>query len=97
MIPRTIDGKKVESIAKINANTVNLLIEDGVEIIKKDAFKNCVYLENIYIPASIYDIEDGAFLNCISLKNITVSHNNEYYYVKDNTLMSKDGKEIVSW
>lgn len=49
---------------------VYFAIGSAVSVIGKDAFKDCVNLEKIVLPAGIKTIESGAFENCSSLKEI---------------------------
>lgn len=47
-----------------------LIVCDGIEVIEKDAFKNCNSIEKISLPDSL--IEIGGFSNCSMLTNIDI-------------------------
>lgn len=96
-IPVSVQGQNVVSVKKIGSNTITLFLNSGVKAIETGAFKNCVYLERVFIPNTVESIGQGAFNNCLSLKEVVVSENNPYYYVDGNTLYSKDGETVVSW
>lgn len=94
VIPGEIDGHKVKELRNMSPNATSVVIKNGMERIVTGAFRNCVYLESVYIPASITVIEDGAFENCILLKSIIVSEHNSDFYSEEGKLYSKDGRLI---
>lgn len=49
-----------------------IIIPDSIKIIKRAAFLNCYFLEEITLPKSVEYIGDSAFSSCRSLKNITI-------------------------
>lgn len=52
-------------------------------------------LEQLFIPASVYDIQGGAFIFNSSLKSIKVDDNSPYYVADEmGTLFSKDYKRL---
>ena len=51
---------------------VTVVIEDGVESIGSDAFRNCTSLESVTIPASVTSIGASAFQKCSSLTSISI-------------------------
>lgn len=97
IIPATIDGERIVSVEKTNTNVVNIALENGIESIQANAFRNCVYLEKVYIPGSLKEIGDNAFSNCLSLSGVVLSENNSNFYIEGNTLYRNDGSEVVSW
>ena len=52
--------------------------------IKGNAFRNCVSLKSITIPASVSKIETSAFQGCTSLESIVVEEGNSKYDSRDN-------------
>lgn len=52
--------------------------------IKGNAFRNCVSLKSITIPASVSKIETSAFQGCTSLESIVVEEGNSTYDSRDN-------------
>ena len=64
VIPTTIDGYKVTSIADgafENSNISNVIISEGVESIGWFAFDGCTALKSITIPSSVKSIGYSAF------------------------------------
>ena len=55
-----------------NTDAANVVIPDGVTVIRKYAFRYCESLEAIKIPNSVTFIGDRAFSYCGSLKAITI-------------------------
>lgn len=51
-------------------------------------------LESIYIAAG-YNSWLGSFAKCPKLSKITISSQNKYFKVKNNMILSKDGKKLV--
>lgn len=54
---------------------LNIIIEDGVTNIGKNAFNNCIGIKSITIGNSVKSIEYRAFYNCLNLKEITIPKN----------------------
>ena len=50
----------------------NIVIPEGVKIIKEDAFKGCLWLKSITLPESLEEIGNNAFEKCISLEEIVI-------------------------
>lgn len=94
VIPGEINGQRVKELRSISPNATSVVIKDGVEVIVSETFRNCVYLESVYIPASVTVIEDRAFENCPLLKDITVSEHNSEFYSDGGKLYKKDGTLI---
>lgn len=94
VIPKEIDGQPVKEIRSMSPNATSVVIKNGTERIAAGAFRNCVYLESVYIPASVTTIDDSAFENCLLLENITVSEYNSEFYSEDGKLYRKDGTLI---
>lgn len=55
-----------------------------VEAIKGNAFRGCVSLKSITIPASVSNIETSVFQGCTSLESIVVEEGNSKYDSRDN-------------
>ena len=53
-------------------NIVDVTIPDTVQIIGKNAFYECKYIQNIKLPDSLRRIEYGAFSNCSSLSELVL-------------------------
>ena len=47
-------------------------IPEGMETIRKDAFRGCRSLTSVTIPDSVVNIDNGAFCRCSSLTSITI-------------------------
>ncbi len=92
IIPELIDGKKVTSISGMGSNATLIVLPDSLKSIEKSAFKNCVYLETIYIPKSVTFIGERAFENCLSLRNIIISPNNSLYEIEDGKIVDSNGR-----
>ena len=92
VIPSKVNGKDVTEINGIGSNVTSLVLPDTLRRIDANAFKNCVYLESIYIPAQVSSIGDAAFENTASLTEIIIAEGNEYFSLKDGKITDKDGK-----
>lgn len=90
---KTIDGIVYDDKGKIlimcpKYKKGNIVIPDGVEMIKQSAFFRCNDIESIVMPDSLIYIEDRAIDSCINLKRISVSQ-------KTTTLGSINGNSII--
>ena len=52
-----------------------VIIPDGITIIRDCAFRDCLYLTSVEIPNSIKSIGNRAFENCYSLTSVTIPNN----------------------
>ena len=50
----------------------NVIIEEGIEVIKDYAFSNCMYLENIELASTITYLGKFAFYYCYNLNKINI-------------------------
>lgn len=77
MIPATIDGNKVTSIAgstfEHNTYIEDVIISSGITSIGGMAFWNCPNLKSVTIPDSVMSIGESAFWECISLESVELS------------------------
>ena len=65
----------------INCTTLTqVILEEGVEEIEKEAFYCCKSLSSIHLPSSIHKISPNAFWGCIHLETIDIPESVE----KDN-------------
>lgn len=51
---------------------VNVIIEDGVESIGEDAFRECSAIKSVDIASSVKIIKQNAFIDCASLETIVI-------------------------
>lgn len=91
VIPGEINGQQVKELRSMSPNAISVVIKNGTERITAGAFRNCVYLESVYIPASVTAIDDSAFENCLLLQDIIVSEYNREFYSEDGKLYRSDG------
>ncbi|SCX95860.1 Serine/threonine protein kinase [Lachnospiraceae bacterium XBB2008] len=93
VIPEEIGGEKVTAISGIGGNVTSLVLPDTLESIENATFRNCVYLESIYIPASVTSIGKGAFEGCMSLSDIRISNGNSIYHVENGSIVDSSGNK----
>ena len=73
---------------------LDVMIPDGVRIVRGDAFCDCKHLTRVTIPASVTAVEAGAFLGCNGLRTIVVDEQNLIYKYQNGLLLSKDGMTL---
>ena len=56
-------------------NISEIIVEDGIDVIGKNAFLNCYNARKVSIPNSVRLIDNSAFYNCSALTNITLPEN----------------------
>ena len=66
----TLDAEYVDEDMFYMDISLKTVMLKNTKTICKHAFKNCISLENIYIPHTVEKIEEYAFENCINLKHI---------------------------
>lgn len=96
-VPEKIDSMEVTKISGLGVNVTKLLLPNTIKEIGDHAFKNCAYLESIYIPESVIYISENAFDNCLSLKEIIVSNANRNFYVEKKILYDSTGSVIFDF
>lgn len=75
--PNTIDGYSVIEVSlgsgfTIKDNIRTVTISNGIERIRRSAFRDCKNLVSVNIPNSVTTIGEDAFNNCDSLTTITI-------------------------
>ena len=78
-------------------NLTNIILNDGVVVLKDLVFNNCISLKSITIPDSVTSIGDRALYNCTSLTSIEVDKNNAYYRSLDGHLYDKNEKTLIQY
>lgn len=81
IIPNKINGKPVTCIADAFAytNVKEVIIPEGVCILRNGTFACCYYLESITLPSTMYAIMGQVFYNCSNLTNIDIPNDLEMY------------------
>ena len=99
-IPAYYDGKPVTRIASYafsgNEHTKIVAIPNTVLKILNDAFNNS-YVEEIYLPDSVYSIDVTSFNGCYTLLNIYVDEGNGYFSSIDGVLYNKEQTRLVKY
>jgi len=75
----------------------NVYLNNGLEEIGASAFRECISLKSITIPASVKKIGYFVFFNCLSLESIIVESENQNYYSDGVALYTKDGTTLMSY
>ena len=79
-IPSAIekDGKNYQVIEigvcafKQNRKLKNVLLPEGVTVIRDEAFNGCDQLETVALPSSVSEIKDNAFKGCFKLDGVVL-------------------------
>lgn len=74
-----------------------VVIENGVIKIGKNAFNECNNLVDVMIPESVTVIDSEAFAFCANLENIIVDEKNKNYLSNNGVLFNKDQSELISY
>lgn len=67
-----------------NTDIKHIIIDEGIEHIRKEAFICCINLQSIQIPASISCIEENIIGSCYNLNSIVINPINDDYDSRDN-------------
>ncbi len=102
VIPATVDGLPVTEIwdrAFYKAqHMTSVKIPEGVTYIESEAFLNCPYLSEVFLPASLENVSGSlslGFIGCPALTTIKLADGNEKYYVSSNCLIEKATGKLV--
>ena len=91
----TKDGK--ELISYLESNTMEIVeLSSTIEIIRDYAFYGNYYLTEITLGSSISSIGYNPFVFCPLLTTIKFSSNTHFKF-EDGMLLTKDGKELISF
>jgi len=84
VIPETIEGKSVTTIAAYAFNGLNIesvFIPKTIQKVENNAFNNCSNLTSITIFDSIESINDASFSGCEKFTSIRINAVTDMYYV----------------
>lgn len=73
----------------------NLNIPDSVTVLGDGVFSGCDSLESLYIGSQLSEIGTRALSNAGNLRSITVSAENPFFFMDQNSLLSKDRTRLV--
>ena len=59
-------------IEEIKYDITDVTLPEGIEVIEKKQFENCINLKNIVLPEGLNKIDEQAFNGCKNLKTITL-------------------------
>ena len=76
--------------------TEEIILPDSVERIGAEAFASSQNLTRLELPASVRYIANGAFYGINSSIDISFKGENAAYMIKDNMLLTKDGKKLLA-
>lgn len=84
------------SLFKGCSSIKGIKIPEGVKKILSSAFGNCTNLSDISLPKSLKELEaaETIFDGC-NLETISIDPDNKHFIVKDNCLLSHDGKRLI--
>lgn len=80
-----------------HSRLTGILIPDSVTTIGNGAFHNCVNLSEIAIPDSVVHMGVNPFFGCLGQLNLTVSPEHPVLELRDNMLLQKTEKWLVSY
>lgn len=73
-----------------NTAVCSVKLQRNVVSVGENAFKGCESLASVYIGMNVSSIGDGAFKNCNTNIKFTISQNNSYYELVDNSYSPKN-------
>lgn len=65
-------------------NLTEIHLSDGIMAIERDAFKECLSLLSINIPASVFRMHEYAFENRPHLRNVAISPHSDVFIYRNN-------------
>lgn len=68
-----------------------------VTAIRAGAFKDCIALRQVDIPASVKKIPDGTFVGCDNLEKINLLGESQSFKLVDGNLYNKNGTKLIQY
>lgn len=87
------DCRTLLSVADVDVREI--IVPEGVEVIDKNAFEDCVYLQRITIPSTVTFIFYECFDHCPYLHEIVVARDNPIYCSLNGDLYNKTLTQIL--
>lgn len=81
--------------ADIRLNITEVVIEEGVKSIGKDAFRIAMALTSVHLPSSVERISESAFADCDRLMSIAVATSNPYFASSNGILYNNDKTTLL--
>ena len=91
-IPAQIGTRKVTAIGsgfQLRKFITKVIVQNGIEEINRNAFKNCTHVSEIELPQSIAHIGNGCFDNCPKLTICAPSGSEAEKYAKEHKIPLK--------
>lgn len=89
-VPSNINGKKISEARKSTfrsgngvAAVENVVFEEGIEVLRSEAFNIVPSLRSVTIPSSVTTLEDKVFSGCTSLESVTLKRDSVYPFPTD--------------
>ncbi|HHT22521.1 MAG TPA: leucine-rich repeat domain-containing protein, partial [Bacteroidales bacterium] len=90
--------KEISSFVFDNCELRDVVISEGIEVIRVVAFDNSLIMNALYIPASVTKIEEGFMFSCVfyPVENpLRIAKGNKNYTIIDHILYSIDKKTLL--
>lgn len=78
-VPATVQGQKVLTILEscfAGKMLKHVTLPEGVEFLDTYAFRDCVALESVVLPATIGEVKSGTFMGCTALREVQLAAGN---------------------
>jgi hypothetical protein len=62
-------------------NITSIIVDRGIEEIGRNAFRDCINLEKVFLPSTLQRIHSYAFRNCLKLESIVTDKSFQYVHV----------------
>ena len=100
-VPSHVAGLPVTAIGKMSFLSIpgitGITLPDTMRTIEDGSMMYLPSLKRINVPAGVENIGKNFLSGCTSLEEITVSPENEHFKAVDGALLTKDGKEFVTY
>lgn len=79
-------------------NDINIVLQDGIEVIDNEIFclcKGTEFIKSIFIPKTVNKIKVGCFMGCY-IDNIVIDKDNQTYHCKDNCIIETATNTLIA-
>ncbi len=97
-IPEKVENypvTKVDNYAIYSDQLTRITFPEGLITLQGAAVYYCPALTTVSLPSSLQNFPSISFWNCENLEKITFAGDNPYYQIRNNLILSSDGKTVV--
>ena len=101
VVPQELNGTPVTAIGpsafQADDYLAELVIKDGMVSLGDYAFRRCVNLTKVTLPATLTEVGMNPFEGCAALTDLIVDEGNPNLYLNDGVLFSREDSRLICY